>query len=47
MINDYPAKFGDPRPFGRGDIKLSICHVTLRDHVLSGLCGIMSGCLLS
>ena len=28
VISDYPAKFRDHRPFGRGDIKLSVCHMT-------------------
>ena len=35
IINDYPAKFGDHRPFARGDIKVSICQVILRDHRVS------------
>ena len=41
VISDYPAKFGDHIPFGRRDIKLSICHVTSCDHVVRGSCDIM------
>ena len=41
VISDYPAKFCDHRPFGRGDIKLSVCHVTSHDHVVRGSCDIM------
>ena len=39
--------FGDHKPFGRGDIKLSICHVTSCDHVGRGSCGIMGEFSLS
>ena len=31
ITSDYPVKFGDQRPCGRGDIKLSFCHVTSLD----------------
>ena len=41
VISDYPAEFGDHRPFGRGDIKLSIFHITSRDHVVRGSYDIM------
>ena len=42
VISDYRGKFGDHKRFGRGDIKLSIYHVTSRDHVLRGSRGIIS-----
>ena len=32
IISDYHAKFGDHRPFGRGDIKVSINHLTTWPH---------------
>ena len=41
VISDYPANVGDHRPFGRGDIKLSVCHVTSRDHIVRKSCDIM------
>ena len=41
VIRDYLAKLSDQRPFGRGDIKLSIIHVTSRYHVVIGSCDIM------
>ena len=41
IISDYPAKFGDYRPFGRGDIIFSICHVISRDRVVWGSCKIL------
>ena len=34
IISDYPEKFSDHIPFGRGDVKLLIRHVTSRYHVL-------------
>ena len=33
VIIDYPTKF---EPFWREDIKVSICHVTSRDHMVRG-----------
>ena len=41
IISDYPAKFADYRPFIRGDIKLSVCHVTSRDYLVRGSCNII------
>ena len=41
LISDYPAMFGDHRPFGRGNIELSICHLTSSDQVDRGSRGIM------
>ena len=47
VISVYPAKFGDHRPFGRGDVKVSICQVTSRDHVVRGSDDIMGVVSLS
>ena len=47
VISDYPAKFCDHRPFGRGDIKLSICRETSHDHVVRESCDIMGSELCS
>ena len=41
IISNNPAKFRDHRPFGRGNIKFSICHVTLHNHLVRGSCDIM------
>ena len=41
VISNYPASLGDHRPFGRGNIKLSICRVTSRDHMVRGSYDIM------
>ena len=41
ITSDYPAKFGDHRSCGRGNIKLSICHVIPIDQVVRRLCDIM------
>ena len=34
VISDYHSKFGDHRPFWRGNIKVSIWHVNSRDHMV-------------
>ena len=42
-IDEFPSsyvKIGDYSPCGREDIKLSIFHVTSRDHVVRGSCNI-------
>ena len=36
IISDNPANFGHHRPFGRGDTKVSIWHVTSCDHMVRG-----------
>ena len=41
VISDYPAKLEDHRPFGTGDIKVSISHVSSRDHIVRGSGDIM------
>ena len=45
MISEYHANFNDHRSLGRGDIKLSICHVTSLNRVARGSCNIMGGFL--
>ena len=40
MISDYPVKFDDHRPCGRGDINPSNCHVISREDVVRGSCDI-------
>ena len=37
IIRDYTPKFDDYRPCGRGNIKLSLCHVPSRDDVVRGV----------
>ena len=41
IISHSPVKFGGHKPCGIGDIKLLICRLTSRDHVVRGSCGIM------
>ena len=41
VISDFPAKFRDHTSFRKGDVKLSICHVTSHDHVIKRSCDIM------
>ena len=41
-ISHQSAMFGGYGPFGRGNITLSIIHVIKRDHMVRGLCEIMS-----
>ena len=48
IMDEFPSsyvttlqKFGDHRLCGRGDIKLSFCHVTSHDYVVRGSCDIM------
>ena len=38
MISCYPAKFGNHRPCGQGDVNLSNCHVISSDDVVRGSC---------
>ena len=41
IISDYPAKFDDHRPFGRGKTNLPIFHVIPGGHVVRESCDIM------
>ena len=47
MIGHRPVKSGGHKLCGIGDIKFSICRMTLHDHVVRGLCDIMNEFLSS
>ena len=47
VISEYHANFDGHRPFGRGEIKLSICHVTSHNRGTRRSCDIMSEITLS
>ena len=41
MGSHHPAKFSGHRHCGSGDITVLVCHMTLHDHVVKGLCDLM------
>ena len=47
VISEYHANFDGHRPFGRGEIKLSICHVTSQNCGARRSCDIMGELTLS
>ena len=47
VISEYHANFDGHRPFGRGEIKLSICHVTSHNRGTRRSCDIMGEITLS
>ena len=47
VISEYHASFDGHRPFGRGEVKLSICHMTSHNRGARRSCDIMGELTLS
>ena len=43
-VSYHPTKFGGHGHCGSGDIIILVCHVTLQDHVIKGLCDFIGKC---
>ena len=41
-VSHHPTKFGGNKHCGSGDIKISVCHVILQDHVMKEPCDFAS-----